>query len=163
MTKTKTEFTSRDFRKAMAKFATGVTLVSTLDDAGRPHFMTANAFTSVCLEPPLVLICVAHSAHTHQYIDKRHVFGVNILSKEQQPLALFYSRPYQERHSNVNARHRTSTVGLPILDSTLAFLGCRVVSAYSHGDHTVYIGQVEEMEAATGEPLLFYESRYISL
>lgn len=157
-------FTSRDFRKAMSKFATGVTLVSTLDDAGRPHFMTANSFASVSLKPPLVLVCIAHNTHTHQYIDKRRTFGVNILSKEHEPLAWFYSRPYEERRGEVNANSHTSKMGLAILDGVLSYFGCRVVSSRSHSDHTIYIGQVEEMEVAIdGKPLVFFESKYTSL
>ena len=80
-----------DFRTAMSKFATGVTVVSSVDDKGEPHSMTANSFTSVCLEPPTVLVCVAHGTNTHGFVSNNGRFGVNILAEEQEYLGSYFA------------------------------------------------------------------------
>ncbi len=75
-----------DFRKCMAQFATGVTVVTTLDDDKKVHGMSANSFTSVCLDPPLVLVCVAHNTNTYRYVESTGKFGINILGAEQEAI-----------------------------------------------------------------------------
>ena len=70
----------------MGEFATGVTVIITVDDQGQPHSMTANSFTSVCLDPPVLLVCVAHGTHTYGYLESKGRFGVNVLGREQQEL-----------------------------------------------------------------------------
>ena len=80
-------FDKNEFRSALSEFATGVTVITTLDDEGNPHTMTANSFTSVCLEPPIVLICVAHGTHTYGFLEQRKRFGVNFLTESRKMLA----------------------------------------------------------------------------
>ena len=81
--------TKEEFRMAMGDFATGVTVITTNDDRGQPHAMTANSFTSVCLEPPVVLVCVAHSTNTHQYLAETGWFGVNILGQDLEDVGAY--------------------------------------------------------------------------
>ena len=151
-----------EFRKCMSRFATGVTVVTTLDDAYKVHGMSANSFSSVCLDPPLLLICVAHTSHTYRYVERGGCFGVNILSSEQEDIGKYFAKPPEERHGE--ARHDywiTDICGVPALNDVLAFFGCEVVAGYAHGDHTIYIAEVKELHhSESGQPLLYFESQW---
>ena len=152
-----------DFRGGMARFATGVTIVTTLDPVGSLHGMTANSFTSVSLTPPLALVCVDFRTNTHNLIKALGAFGVNILNQEQQEIGAYFARKPQDRHG-APFRHRMSDMGLPIIEGSMAYFGCRVVDSHVHGDHTIYIGSVDEMYLGEkADPLLFYESRFTQL
>ena len=154
--------TKDEFRKCMSEFATGVTVVTTLDDEDKVHGMSANSFTSVCLEPPLVLVCVAHNTNTYRYTENRRSFGVNVLSSQQEDIGRYFARPPEDRHGDVEYSYSiTPACGVPALEGVLAFFGCQVVSSHVHGDHTIYIGEVKEMHRGdTMAPLLFFESRW---
>ena len=151
-----------DFRRAMSSFATGVTVVTTLDDEDQVHGMSANAFTSVCLEPPLVLVCVAHSTNTYRYIEHRRNFGVNVLSGQQEEIGRYFARPAEDRHGNVEYDYSiTSGCGVPALKGALVFFGCQVVDSHVYGNHTIYIAEVKEMSQGEPKvPLLFFESQW---
>ena len=151
-----------EFRKCMSRFATGVTVVTTLDDDGNVHGMSANSFSSVCLDPPLLLICVAHTSHTHTYVERRGCFGVNILSSEQEDIGEYFAKPPEERRGEATYNYSiTDGCGVPALKGVLAFFGCQVVTGYEHGDHTVYISEVKESRhSESGQPLLYFESRW---
>ncbi len=157
--------TTQAFRKAMARFATGVTVITVATDDGHAHGMTANAFTSVSLEPLLVLVCVNRRARTHALIHARGRFGVNVLAEGQQPIADHFARPDGDRESahTTGARYRYTKSGTPLLEDCLAQLECRVTAAFEQGEHTVFIGQVEHVKARDGRPLLFYGGRYRKL
>ena len=150
------------FRRCMSEFATGVTVVTTLDEDNGVHGMSANSFTSVCLEPPLVLICVAHNTNTYRYIENQHHFGINILSGQQEDIGRYFARRPEDRHGDVEYDYSiTPLSGVPALQGVLVFFGCRVVGSHVHGDHTIYIGEVEEMrEGEARSPLLFFESKW---
>lgn len=150
-----------DFRRAMSKFATGVTVVTSVDDEGEPHSMTANSFTSVCLEPPTVLVCVAHGTHTHGYLEKRGKFGVNVLKEEQEELGAYFARRPEDRAGNVRFSYSRSEDGTPILDEAMVFFSCKVIDSHVYGDHTIYLGEVNEVhQRDEGAPLMFYLSRW---
>lgn len=152
-----------DFRGGMARFATGVTIVTTLDHQGNLHGMTANSFTSVSLTPPLALVCVDFKTHTHNYIKALGAFGVNILSQEQEEIGGYFARKPQDRQGTP-FQHHMSEMGLPVIKGSMAYFGCRVVDAHVHGDHTIYIGSVDEMALGNqANPLLYYESRFTKL
>ena len=145
----------------MSKFATGVTVVTSVDDEGVPHSMTANSFTSVCLEPPIVLVCVAHGTHTHGYVEARGGFGINILMEEQEDLGAYFARRPEDRTGVVDYNYTMTESGIPILDKSMVFMGCTVVGAHVYGDHTVYFGEVQELvQQDDGDPLMFYQSRW---
>ena len=152
-----------EFRLAMGDFATGVTVITTNDDEGQPHSMTANSFTSVCLDPPVLLVCVAHGTHTYGYLERTGRFGVNILRQEQQELgALFAKRP-EDREDDVSYEYTKGESGVPILDGSMVFFGCEVMGSHVYGDHTIYMGEVKEMRRnESGEPLMFFRSRWYS-
>ena len=150
-----------DFRLAMGDFATGVTVITTNDDEGQPHSMTANSFTSVCLEPPVVLVCVAHGTHTYGYLERTGRFGVNILRQEQQELGTLFAKRPEDREEGVSYEYAQGESGVPILNGSLVFFGCEVMGSHVYGDHTIYMGEVKEMRRnESGEPLMFFRSRW---
>ncbi len=145
----------------MARFATGVTVVTTLDEHGDLHGMTANAFTSVCLAPPTVLVCVDHRTHTYNFVEAHKAFGINILGEQQKEIGAYFARKPEDRHGDVEYSHRLSEKGLPMIEGALTYFGCHVVGSHVHGDHTIYVAEVDEVvEGESGKPLLFHESRW---
>ena len=150
-----------DFRAAMADFATGVTVITTIDDRDQPHSMTANAFTSVCLEPPMVLVCVAHGTHTYGYMERTGRFGVNILRQEQQDLGAYFAKRPEDREGDMEYSYTQAKDGVPELDNSMVFMRCQVVGSHVYGDHTIYFGEVKEVRRnEPGAPLLFFRSRW---
>jgi len=145
----------------MAAFATGVTLL-TVDDAGEVHGMTANAFTSVSLEPLLVLVCVDHKAHTHAHLRTRKRFGINVLSEDQMAISEHYADPDRlpAKAEQTGARFDRTAHGTPVLHGALAYLECRLQDARDAGDHTIFIAEVEDVVVRAGKPLLFFGSEY---
>lgn len=145
----------------MGEFATGVTVVTTADDDDHPHYMTANSFTSVCLEPPLVLVCVAHQTHTYGYIERTGRYGVNILRQEQLELGAHFAKRPEDRSAGVKYSYTMTGEGVPILDDALVFFRCKVIGSHVYGDHTIYLGEVEEVQRnESGPPLMFFRSRW---
>ncbi len=156
--------TQEQFRQAMAAFATGVTVI-TVDDNGRVHGMTANAFTSVSLEPQLVLVCVDHRAQTHAHLTARKRFGINVLSEGQAPISEHYADPERQPRGaeQAGARFDRTPHGTPVLREALAYLECRLQDARDAGDHTIFIAEVEEVVVRQGKPLIFFGSEYHSV
>jgi len=153
--------TSDDFRRSMGCFATGVTVI-TVDQGGEVHGMTANAFTSVSLDPMLVLVCVDHRARTHAHLHARKRFGVNVLRNDQQAISEYYARSSEtHQHAEDAGAHFDRTAqGTPVLRGALAYLECRLRKAEKAGDHTIFIAEVEEVVVGEGEPLLYFQGKY---
>ena len=155
---------AEDFRRVMGQFATGVTVVTTrLGD--ELHGMTANAVTSLSLDPLLVLVCVDRSADTHDILARSGVFALNILSHEQAELSTrSANKDTDTAHRLDEVPHRFAATGSPILEGCLAYLDCRVVAQYPGGDHTIFVGQVDDAASVgDGPPLIFYRGRYSPL
>jgi flavin reductase (DIM6/NTAB) family NADH-FMN oxidoreductase RutF len=151
-----------DFRKAMGCFATGVTII-TLDLEGEVHGMTANAFASVSLDPPLVLVCVDHRAATHAHLHAKKRFGINVLCADQRAISEYYARPdrtYEHAELETGAQFARARHGTPMLRGALAYFECRLHSAEDAGDHTIFIAEVEDVVVRTGEPLIFFRGKY---
>lgn len=150
-----------EFRKAMGCFATGVTVI-TVDQDGEVHGMTANAFTSVSLDPTLVLVCVDYRARTHAHLHARKRFGVNVLASDQQAISEYYARSIEthQHPEQAGARFERTALGTPVLQGGLAYLECRLHSAQKAGDHTIFIAEVEDVVVREGEPLLYFRSQY---
>jgi flavin reductase (DIM6/NTAB) family NADH-FMN oxidoreductase RutF len=151
-----------EFRKAMGCFATGVTII-TLDLEGEVHGMTANAFASVSLDPPLLLVCVDHSARTHAHLHAKKRFGINILAEHQRVISEYYARPvhvHERAEEEAGARFDRTARGTPILHGALAYLECRLQSSQEAGDHTIFIAEAEDVVVRQGEPLLFFRGKY---
>lgn len=151
-----------DFRHACAHFATGVTVVTVEREPGQAYGMTANSFTSVSLEPFLVLVCVDERSHILPLLKQKRVFGISVLKADQQALSVYFAQPNQtaESEERLKVRYRWTPTGVPLLEDTLAQLACKVVSSYIAGDHTIFLAEVQSTELFAGEPLLFFRSQY---
>lgn len=151
-----------EFRKAMGAFATGVTII-TVDLEGEVHGMTANAFTSVSLDPMLVLVCVDHSTRTHAHLHAKKRFGINVLCEDQRVISEYYARAertHENAEAEAGARFDRTRHGTPVLHGALAYLECRLQSVQEAGDHTIFIAEVEDVVLQDGDPLVFFRGRY---
>jgi flavin reductase (DIM6/NTAB) family NADH-FMN oxidoreductase RutF len=151
-----------EFRHAMGCFATGVTII-TLDLEGEVHGMTANAFASVSLDPPLVLVCVDHTTRTHAHLHTKKRFGINVLCEDQRAISEYYARPertHDRAEAETGARFDRTQHATPMLHGALAYLECRLHSVQAAGDHTIFIAEVEDVVVHDGNPLLFFRGRY---
>ena len=154
-------FDAQELRRVMGTFCTGVTIITTRDDAGRPFGLTANAVTSLSLNPPLVLICVDRKAESHAHFFTSKVFVVNVLSEEQEAVSRRFAVSGGEKFTEVPCR--PGNLGALILEGTLAHLECRIVETHEGGDHVIHIGAVEHGEVRGGRPLLFFQGKYARL
>lgn len=149
-----------EYRRAWSRFATGVTVITTVEPDGGVHGMTANGLTSVSLEPPLALLCVGHNRNTHGLIERTGRFGISVLSASQQAVAEFFTLPPEERAEEVPAGYAELPGGWPVIDGALAQMGCRVVGSHLAGDHTIFVAEVDEFTTREGRPLIWYEGRF---
>jgi flavin reductase (DIM6/NTAB) family NADH-FMN oxidoreductase RutF len=147
-----------ELRRIMGHFATGVTVITTISQNGTPYGLTANAFMSVSLEPPLLLISVDKKAESYPYFEQTRQFTVNILRDDQEGLSRRFAVSGGNKFEGV-AYHRGAN-DVPILDDTLAHVECRLYAAHDGGDHTLYLGEILEAETREGRPLLFYRGGY---
>jgi flavin reductase (DIM6/NTAB) family NADH-FMN oxidoreductase RutF len=154
---------SKAFRSIMGCFATGVTVVTTRQSDGSPCGLTANAVTSVSLEPPLLLVCVDKTAETYPHFAAAGMFTVNMLTTAHERLSTRFAKSGGDKFADVP--YRWGENGAPIIEGHLAYLECQIVHAYEGGDHTIYVGEVERAAPGdgTGEPLLYYQGAYCSL
>jgi flavin reductase (DIM6/NTAB) family NADH-FMN oxidoreductase RutF len=157
-------FTPSDFRTTMARFATGVTVVTTkLDHAC--FGLTVNAFCSVSLNPPLILVSLDLGSQTYASICRSGVFAVNVLTQEQEPLALRFARKdLQSKTFDDIAIHAGEATGAPLFTEALARIECRVASEYPGGDHALVLGEVVSVDYSNDhladKPLLYYRSTF---
>lgn len=156
---------SAEFRRALSRFATGVTVVTAAQKNGGLKGMTANAFTSVSLNPALVLVCVGLKARTHNVLKSARYFGISVLDETQQEVAEYFARPEADPAlmASLGIRIGRESHGVPYIQNCLAHLACRRVAARRAGDHTIFIGKVEHLSCREGRPLLFYGGRYHAL
>lgn len=157
--------TTEIFRRVLGNFATGVTVITVERSSGAVHGMTASSFTSVSLDPLLVLVCVDHEALSLSYLKTQLRFGVSILKADQRELSDHFARGVQgpEADARLGIRYQWSTTGIPLLENSLARLGCHVVAEHPGGDHTIFVAEVESMEYSEGEPLIHHRGRYRQL
>jgi flavin reductase (DIM6/NTAB) family NADH-FMN oxidoreductase RutF len=149
------------FRSVLSRFPSGVTIVTTHDDEGRDHGMTVSAFSSLSLEPPLVMIAIGHDATMAPVMATAESFAVNILSESQEALSRRFSGKLDDRFAGLGLTR--GTLGDALLDDALATLECRVVARHPAGDHDIVVGEVEEGVAHHGRPLLYYRGGYAQL
>jgi len=151
----------RELRNVMGHFATGVTIITTKDIFGKPFGLTANAFSSLSLDPPLVLICVDKKVDCYACFDQSKVFVVNILSEGQDQLSTRFATKGIEKFEGVAVRQ--GTLGVPLLEGAVAHIECTLASAYEGGDHTIYVGEIQSVAASGDRPLLFFKGKYSRL
>lgn len=146
----------RTFRKAMGKFATGVTVITTEVD-GNVHGMTANAFMSVSLNPKLVVVSIGERAQMLEKIKDSKKYAINILASNQQELSMIFAGQTKDKRDVSFARLN----GFPVISGALAQVTCEVVSQHVEGDHTLFIGKVVDLFVKDdGEPLLYVNGQY---
>ena len=151
-------FDASALHTVMGCFATGVTVITTRDQGGRPYGLTANAVTSLSLEPPLLLICVDRKAETFPHFFDSKIFVLNILSAEQEEISRRFARTGGDKFAGI--AYRVGHLDTPILEGTLGHVECRIIETLEGGDHVIHVGEVEYAEARDGPPLIFYRGRY---
>ena len=156
-------FDSRAFRNALGCFATGITVVTTLCPDGHHVGVTVNSFTSVSLDPPLVLFSLGRASQTYDFFVQSKAFAINVLADDQEPLSgRFSRRDLQDRWEGVGVE-RWDT-GVPILTGCLANLECDKETVYDGGDHAIVVGRVRRLTSRSeGKPLLYFRGSYAEL
>jgi flavin reductase (DIM6/NTAB) family NADH-FMN oxidoreductase RutF len=147
-----------DFRRAMAQFGSGVTAVTTRDAAGKPLGLTVTAFSSVSLDPPLVLICVDQRSEAHAGFRASGAFGVSVLAEGQEAVSRQFAWGGPDKFAKT--RIVDGATGVPLVADALAHLECRVVAAHTAGDHTIYVGEIVALATRPGRPLLYHQGGY---
>ncbi len=150
-----------EFRRALSCFASGVTVVTTIDASGEVHGLTVSAFCSVSLAPPLVLICIEKTTASHFAFRESGAFVVNFLNESQVDLSEHFATPFADKFSVVASR--PGILGIPILEDTLANLECRIKHDFDGGDHSIFVGEVETATAFSGSPIIYFQSDYRKL
>jgi flavin reductase (DIM6/NTAB) family NADH-FMN oxidoreductase RutF len=147
-------------RKIMGQFATGVTVVTTGGKAGK-HGLTANAVTSLSLDPPLVLVAVEKKAHSLEFLKTNRCFAINILRLEQEEVSRRFAMPGPKDFTGLALLEALTDA--PILADCLAYADCRVVEILPGGDHEIFVGEIVAGDVHEGMPLLYYSGKYSSL
>jgi flavin reductase ActVB len=153
--------TPDDFRAALSRFPSGITVVTSRSTAGDLHGITVSAFCSVSLDPPLVLVCIEKTTGSHHTIMETAVFVVNILAAGQDEISERFALPFSDKFDGVNFKEGIG--GAPVLASALVTLECRLTSAFDGGDHTIFVGEVENASIKDGEPLVYFHGSYRDL
>lgn len=159
---TRQEINQIDLRNAFGRFATGVNVVTSTDTDGSPIGMTANSFSSVSMDPPLLLWCPGNSLPSLPAFRRAGHFTINVLSATQQNLAQQFARPAVDKFAGVS--YHTGIFGAPVLDGAVATFECRVDAMHPAGDHQIMIGEVFAFNSTdTSNPLVFHSGQFSSL
>ena len=150
--------TKDEFKQALSRFASGVTVITTKDKSGKLHGITVSAFCSVSLEPPLILICIDKNAGSHDAFEESKSFVVNILSEDQQHISNHFALPIPDKFDGMD--YSTNGNEIPVLRDTLVNLECNLKEAYEGGDHTIFVGEIEKSHISEGEPLIYSQGSY---
>jgi flavin reductase (DIM6/NTAB) family NADH-FMN oxidoreductase RutF len=151
----------RSLRDAYGRYATGVAVITTMTPAGAPVGLTVNSFSSVSLDPPLVLWSLMRSSTSLPVFRDANRFAVNVLADDQQHLSTRFASRVEERFAGIN--WEPGLGGIPLLPGCLAYFECSTHSHVEAGDHVVFLGRVHRFEHRDGAPLLFFASRYAEL
>ena len=150
------------FRRAMASFAASVTVVTTVDGAGRRHGMTATAFSSLSLDPPLCLVCIDKAASVLPAFRQSPHFAVSILASDQEALSIRFAAAEGDRFHGVRWRAGEAT-GCPLIDASIATVECTLKEVLPGGDHDILVGLVLATSAREGAPLVYFRGGYADL
>lgn len=151
----------KDYRRALGAFPTGVTIVTAFDETGEPWGLTANSFTSVSLEPPVISVCIAKSGRVFPALKHSNRFAVNILSADQQDLAMHFASKTENRFTGTQWEANPS--GAPLLPGASARLDCRVHARIDAGDHEILLGQVDSYDHSPIAPLAFCRGSFFAV
>lgn len=152
---------AKAFRQALGQFATGVTVITTLDAAGEKVGMTANSFSSVSLDPMLVLWSIAKTSRSFAAFEQARHFAIHVLTAEQKELSSQFASNCDDRFQNVP--HQPGLGGVPILDDYCAVFQCETEARHEGGDHIIIVGRVVAFDRRPRAPLIFHAGRYADL
>ena len=152
---------SRELRDVLGRFATGVAVVTAVGDEGRPVGMTINSFSSVSLDPPLVLWSIGLNAPSRDAFARYPSFAVNIMGVAAKDVTLQFATPAEDKFAGVD--WAPGIDGVPVLSAALATLECSVEDRLTSGDHEIIIGRVRRIDQCDGAPLLFHRGKFASL
>jgi flavin reductase (DIM6/NTAB) family NADH-FMN oxidoreductase RutF len=153
--------TPDDFRAALSRFPSGITVVTSRGPAGDLHGITVSAFCSVSLNPPLILVCIEKTTGSHAAIKDTRLFVVNILAAGQDAMSERFSLPAADKFGGVG--HRFGIGGVPVLADALVTLECRLENIFDGGDHSIFVAAVEGVSIRDGEPLVYFHGNYRDL
>lgn len=150
-----------EFRAVLGRFASGVTVVTTIDAENRPRGLTVSAFSSISLDPPLIAVSIDCGTTSHAAITHRGTFVVNILADDQEVLSRHFASATTDKFEGI--AFTSGLEGIPVLTGTLGTLECRTKHVYDGGDHTIFVAEVEQARIADGGPLLYFRGGYARL
>lgn len=149
------------FRSVLSRFASGVTIVTAVDAAGADHGITVSAFSSLSLEPPLILVCIDRATVMHGILQGSDAFAVSVLAEGQEELARKFADPDNDRFEGTSFTRGGN--GSAVLTGAAAKLECAIVNRFEGGDHTIFVGSVVAAESSEEPPLLYYRGGYATL
>lgn len=147
-----------EFRAALSRFPSGVTVVTTKDSDGRLHGITVSAFASVSLEPPMILVCIDKNAGSHDAFQETGAFVVHILAEDSEHHSNRFASHSPDKFDGVE--YRNGIAEIPILENALVALECRLAHAHEGGDHTIFVGEIQNAEIKDGNPLAYWNGDY---
>ena len=150
-----------EFRSAMSRFASGVTVVTAKTESNHPAGLTVSSFASLSLEPPLVLVCIDKRASIHDLLVEGRYFGVNVLAADQEILSRRFASRDTDRFSGTG--YADGVTGVPLLNDVIMAIECRIVHTCPGGDHTIVVGEVEHATFSDGKPLAYFRGGYAQL
>jgi len=151
----------RLMRRAMGQFATGVTVITSVTGQGRPVGCTVSAFSSLSLDPPLVLVCIGKDRSMHPVLTAGPGFVVNVLAAGQQAIASAFARPASDRFAGLRVQEGRHDI--PLIDGAIARIQCDLHSVLDGGDHAIVVGRVRQVNLRDGEPLLYSQGAFLEL
>jgi flavin reductase (DIM6/NTAB) family NADH-FMN oxidoreductase RutF len=153
---------ANDFREVMRRFPTGVTVVAVADGAGEPWGLTVSSFTSVSLDPPLVLVCIDRTSNTHDRIVEAPGFGISVLAAGQAAVATrFAVDPPEGRFDQID--WEAGPVGYPVIEGAAAWLQCDLHDVLPGGDHSIILGRVSATGVSREPPMVYHEGAFGSV
>ena len=155
----RTEVSHSKLREAFGKFMTGVTIISARQNDGIPRGFTANSFTSVSLDPPLLLVCLSKKAFSHEIFMQTSHFAINVLNKNQKSVSFLFSTQSEKKF--VSDEWVAGFAGVPVLRGCLSNFVCSREKSVDAGDHTILIGRVVDLHTTEGDPLLYFKGQYL--
>ena len=153
--------TKEEFKQALSRFASGVTVITTIDKDKKPHGITVSAFCSVSLEPPLILICIDKNAGSYGAFQESRSFVVNILGDDQQHISNQFALPIPDKFDGMDFHLNDQEI--PVLNEAIVNLECKLKESYEGGDHTIFVGQIEKSLVREGDPLVYCSGNYHQL
>lgn len=149
---------AQELRRVMGHFATGVTVITTVDKSGVPNGLTANAFMSLSLNPPLVLISVDKGATCYSCFELQNGFTVNFLSEDQEEISRRFATKGADKFAGLSWHPGSN--GAAVIDGALGFVECKITQCHDGGDHSIIVGEIVNAGASGERPLLFFRGKY---